>query len=177
MPARFQAETFTPAVLDAQRRYYGRSAQREPTDAPDRLGPGEIEFLAERDSFSMATVSPDGWPYVQHRGGPRGFLQVLDAQTLAFGAEGPIHEPLSVGRVGWETVVVDSGRDFAETGPVRLDHRDLGALRAISEVLAQSEENRVTLGGPIGRLRKLSFLLEQGLRHVPPRLDLDQRGV
>jgi predicted pyridoxine 5'-phosphate oxidase superfamily flavin-nucleotide-binding protein len=84
MPARFQAETFTPAVLDAQRRYYGGSAQRAPTGEPDRLGLGETEFIAERDSFAMATVSPDGWPYVQHRGGPPGFLQVLDAQTLAF---------------------------------------------------------------------------------------------
>jgi predicted pyridoxine 5'-phosphate oxidase superfamily flavin-nucleotide-binding protein len=84
MPARFQAETFTPAVLDAQRRYYGGSAQRQATGAPDRLGPEEREFLAERDSFSMATVTPDGWPYVQHRGGPPGFLQVLDAQTLGF---------------------------------------------------------------------------------------------
>lgn len=84
MPARFQAETFTPAVLDAQRRQYGRSAQREPTDEPDLLGPEEIEFLGRRDSFAMATVTPEGWPYVQHRGGPPGFLQVLDAQTLAF---------------------------------------------------------------------------------------------
>ena len=84
MPARFMAETFTPAVLDAQRRYYGRSAQRGPSGEPDHLGPEEIEFLSRRDSFAMATVSPDGWPYVQHRGGPPGFLQVLDAQTLAF---------------------------------------------------------------------------------------------
>ena len=84
MPARFHAETFTPAVLEEQRRYYGRSAQREPAGEPDRLGPEEMEFLSRRDSFAMATVSPDGWPYVQHRGGPPGFLQVLDAQTLAF---------------------------------------------------------------------------------------------
>ena len=84
MPARFQSETFTPAVLDAQRRYYGGSAQRAPVDEPDRLGPGETEFIAQRDSFAMATVTPDGWPYVQHRGGPPGFLQVLDAHTLGF---------------------------------------------------------------------------------------------
>jgi hypothetical protein len=84
MPARFQAETFTPAVLDAQRRYYGRSAERAPAGEPDHLGLGEQEFIAERDSFAMATVSPDGWPYVQHRGGPAGFLEVLDPQTLAF---------------------------------------------------------------------------------------------
>jgi len=84
MGARFHAETFTPAVLDAQRRYYGRSGTREAAVEFDRLGPEEIEFISGRDGFAMATVTPEGWPYVQHRGGSPGFLHVLDAQTLAF---------------------------------------------------------------------------------------------
>ena len=42
------------------------------------------EFLAERDSFYFGTASADGQPYIQHRGGPRGFLTVLDDRTLAF---------------------------------------------------------------------------------------------
>jgi predicted pyridoxine 5'-phosphate oxidase superfamily flavin-nucleotide-binding protein len=84
MGARFQVETFSPPVLDAQRRYYGRSAERAPATEPDRLGPEEREFVSLRDSFAMATVTPDGWPYVQHRGGPPGFLKALDEQTLAF---------------------------------------------------------------------------------------------
>ena len=50
----------------------------------DRLGENEVAFIADRDSFYMATVSETGWPYVQHRGGPRGFLKVLDDRTLAF---------------------------------------------------------------------------------------------
>src|SRR6185503_903749 len=50
----------------------------------DGLGTFEREFISERDSFYMATVTPDGWPYIQHRGGPAGFLQVLDERTLAF---------------------------------------------------------------------------------------------
>src|SRR5262245_63916506 len=41
-------------------------------------------FLAERDSIYVATASADGQPYIQHRGGPRGFLRVLDEHTLAF---------------------------------------------------------------------------------------------
>lgn len=41
-------------------------------------------FIAERDSFYLATASKDGQPYIQHRGGPKGFLQVLDEKTLAF---------------------------------------------------------------------------------------------
>jgi predicted pyridoxine 5'-phosphate oxidase superfamily flavin-nucleotide-binding protein len=44
----------------------------------------EWEFIARRDSFYMASVTEDGWPYVQHRGGPKGFLRVLDDRTLAF---------------------------------------------------------------------------------------------
>jgi len=50
----------------------------------NRLGPREREFLARRDSFYMASVSETGWPYVQHRGGPAGFLKAVDDQTLAF---------------------------------------------------------------------------------------------
>jgi predicted pyridoxine 5'-phosphate oxidase superfamily flavin-nucleotide-binding protein len=50
----------------------------------DKLTPREAGFIAERENFYMATVSETGWPYVQHRGGPRGFLKVVDQKTLAF---------------------------------------------------------------------------------------------
>lgn len=50
----------------------------------DRFTAHAAAFLAQRDSFYMATVSEDGWPYVQHRGGPAGFLKMIDEQTLAF---------------------------------------------------------------------------------------------
>ncbi|TCT05066.1 pyridoxamine 5'-phosphate oxidase family protein [Aquabacter spiritensis] len=50
----------------------------------DRFTENEALFIADRDSFYMATVSETGWPYVQHRGGPRGFLKVIDDRTLAF---------------------------------------------------------------------------------------------
>jgi predicted pyridoxine 5'-phosphate oxidase superfamily flavin-nucleotide-binding protein len=50
----------------------------------DRLTPDEAAFITERDSFYMATVAQNGWPYVQHRGGPPGFLRVLDEKTLGF---------------------------------------------------------------------------------------------
>ena len=50
----------------------------------DRLSENERDFLAARDSFYMATISESGWPYVQHRGGPKGFLKVLDEKTMGF---------------------------------------------------------------------------------------------
>ena len=50
----------------------------------DRFTQSEAAFIAARDSFYMATVSETGWPYLQHRGGPRGFLKMVDDKTLAF---------------------------------------------------------------------------------------------
>ncbi|MBY5690365.1 pyridoxamine 5-phosphate oxidase [Rhizobium leguminosarum] len=50
----------------------------------DQFSVRETAFIAQRDSFYMASVSETGWPYVQHRGGPPGFLKVLGDRTLAF---------------------------------------------------------------------------------------------
>jgi predicted pyridoxine 5'-phosphate oxidase superfamily flavin-nucleotide-binding protein len=61
---------------------YERLAQSGPSH--DELSISEQTFIAARDSFYLSTVTPDGWPYVQHRGGPAGFLHVLDGKTLAF---------------------------------------------------------------------------------------------
>ncbi len=78
----------TPSVKAAQEENGSRGAYArfDSGDEPmnDRLTERERDFIAARDSFFMASVSETGWPYVQHRGGPAGFLQVLDDQTLAF---------------------------------------------------------------------------------------------
>ncbi|OYO29318.1 pyridoxamine 5'-phosphate oxidase family protein [Janthinobacterium sp. PC23-8] len=68
------------AAMGADRAWQDFKGHRE----FDRFTDNEAVFLAERDSFYMATVSETGWPYVQHRGGPRGFLKLIDDQTLAF---------------------------------------------------------------------------------------------
>jgi uncharacterized protein len=83
----FGSLVFTPAVKALQEKYGSRRqyAKLEASGASaTRLGPKEREFIAERDSFYMATVGSTGWPYIQHRGGPRGFLKVVDDGTLAF---------------------------------------------------------------------------------------------
>ena len=49
----------------------------------DHFSDSEAAFIADRDSFYMATVSETGWPYMQHRGGPRGFIKLVDDRTLA----------------------------------------------------------------------------------------------
>jgi predicted pyridoxine 5'-phosphate oxidase superfamily flavin-nucleotide-binding protein len=78
---------FSKAAKRLQERH-GSRAQYERLAAMgpkgDALGDFEREFIGERDSFYLASVTEDGWPYVQHRGGPKGFLRVLDGKTLAF---------------------------------------------------------------------------------------------
>lgn len=87
MPRCFAQLTFTDHVKAAQA-HYGTRAHNERYEASEAanaaLGARESEFIAARDSFYLATVSETGWPYVQHRGGAPGFLQVIDAKTLAF---------------------------------------------------------------------------------------------
>jgi predicted pyridoxine 5'-phosphate oxidase superfamily flavin-nucleotide-binding protein len=84
MAARYLDLAMTESVRRAQKHYYGHAARI--VDAPERdpLGEAEIEFIAARDSFYLGTVSETGWPYIQHRGGPRGFLRVVNGTTLAF---------------------------------------------------------------------------------------------
>lgn len=76
----------TPSVKAAQAANgVGDTWERFAGDrAFDRFTEAEAGFIAARDSFYMATVSQSGWPYVQHRGGPAGFVKVLDERTLAF---------------------------------------------------------------------------------------------
>ncbi len=94
---------FTKNVLKAQAEAYGRSQAvgGDSKDAAHRdpLGPDEAEFVGARDSFYIGTVTSDGWPYIQHRGGPLGFLQVLDARTLAFADLRGNHQLLSTGNL------------------------------------------------------------------------------
>ena len=63
------------------------------------LTAAEIDFISRRDSFYIASVNPDGWPYVQHRGGPAGFLKVIDAKTLAFADYAGNQQYISMGNV------------------------------------------------------------------------------
>ncbi len=87
MSRSFAERAFTPLVKAQQeqhgsRRSYAR--MEEAGEAGDRLGEFEREFLADRDGFYMASTGETGWPYIQYRGGEKGFLHVLDDQTLGF---------------------------------------------------------------------------------------------
>lgn len=82
----FATIAFTDSVKKTQEHYGTRRANErlENLDRLDELTRNEAQFISERDSFYMATVNEDGHPYVQFRGGPAGFLKVLDEKTLGY---------------------------------------------------------------------------------------------
>jgi uncharacterized protein len=87
MTKSFGPLVFTPAVKALQERYGSRrqyARLEQFGEVKGGLGPDEKEYLGERDTFYMASLGESGWPYVQHRGGPKGFLKVIDDATLAF---------------------------------------------------------------------------------------------
>ena len=86
MPYGFLDIASTPSVRAAQQAHGSADlwAAGKFDRASDRFTAAEAEFIAARDSFYLASVAQSGWPYVQHRGGPPGFLRLLDEKTLAF---------------------------------------------------------------------------------------------
>jgi predicted pyridoxine 5'-phosphate oxidase superfamily flavin-nucleotide-binding protein len=99
MAIKFLELAFTDSVLKAQEQYFGNSQRI--TDAPERdaLSDDETQFIQSRDSFYVATVTEKGWPYMQHRGGPPGFLQVVSPTQLAFADYKGNRQMLSTGNL------------------------------------------------------------------------------
>ncbi|MBH0204762.1 MAG: pyridoxamine 5'-phosphate oxidase family protein [Nitrospira sp.] len=120
MAMKYLETMMTESVLRAQQQYYGHAAQI--TDAPERdlLGEGEAEFLAARDSFYLSTVSETGWPYVQHRGGPKGFLRLLNPSTLVFADYQGNRQLLSTGNLSTDDRVSLFLMDYANRARLKI---------------------------------------------------------
>lgn len=119
MSRRYASIAFTDDVQAVQRErgsdtFYNRKrvAGAASTD-PDALTDDEIEFLAERDGFYLSTVSETGWPYVQHRGGPPGFIRVLDAHTIGWADFRGNLQYISSGNLGGDDRVAIIAMDYA----------------------------------------------------------------
>ena len=86
MAKNFAEIAFTEAVKKLQEKHGSRSSyeRMEKFSVVDGLTEGEISFIQNRDSFYLATIGVKEFPYIQHRGGPKGFLKVLDSKRLGF---------------------------------------------------------------------------------------------
>ena len=105
----------------------------------DRFTEAEAHFIATRDSFYMATVSETGWPYVQHRGGPPGFLRMLDDKTLAFADFRGNRQYISLGNTAGNDRVALILMDYPNRRRLkiyaRIEAKDLSADSALAAKL------------------------------------------
>ncbi|HJS09936.1 pyridoxamine 5'-phosphate oxidase family protein [Sphingopyxis sp.] len=88
MAKNYRKTLFNDAVQALQERHGSRASYARMDEGadgtPDRLTAKELDYIALRDSFYMASVNGDGWPYMQHRGGPAGFLKHIEGNRLGF---------------------------------------------------------------------------------------------
>ena len=103
MSRAFAEISFTPSVLALQKAQgsaekYATFLEPE-TERGDRIGPAEEAFIKQRDGFYQATTSQSGWPYVQFRGGPVGFLKVIDDTTISYADYRGNRQYLSAGNI------------------------------------------------------------------------------
>jgi len=106
----------------------------------DRFSDNETAFIEARDSFYMATVAENGWPYVQHRGGPPGFLKVLDEKTLGFADFRGNRQYISLGNIAADDRVALILVDYPNRARLKIlahmEARDLAAEPVLADRLA-----------------------------------------
>ena len=175
----FAEIAFTPAVRALQesqgsRAQYARmQAKAEPGSG---LGPDESEFLAAADSFYLATVSETGWPYVQHRGGPRGFLKVLSPRQIAFADFRGNQQFVSAGNAATDNRASLIVMDYVHRRRLKL----LGHLRFIELAEADADlVQQVELPGYRAKVDRVALIDVAAFdwncpQHITQRFTLDQ---
>ena len=130
MGVAFAEIAFTTGVRELQTQAGSReryAAMDESANRRDKLTERETTFIESRDHFFQASVSETGWPYVQHRGGPAGFLKVLDERTLGFADYRGNVQYVSVGNLIHDNRVALILMDYANQRRLKL----LGRVRFI----------------------------------------------
>jgi len=155
MADKFMQLAFTPAVQQAQDKYFGRHQVVNDAPATDALTSDEAGFIASRDSFYMATVSETGWPYVQHRGGPLGFVKVLGPNLIGFADFKGNRQLISIGNLGKDGRVALFMMDYLNRTRLKL----LGQARVLDAREHPDLAEQLAPGALRSRVERL-FLIE-----------------
>lgn len=155
MALRFLDNAVTPAVAAEQTRYYGQARRVAGAPERDALGEAEAAFIATRDSFYLGSVSETGWPYVQHRGGPPGFLRVLGPQALGFVDVRGNRQLLSTGNVAANDRVTLFLMDYPQRSRLKI----MGHARVVPAREQPDLAAALTVPGQEGPVERL-FLID-----------------
>lgn len=147
MASKFLDLAFTDSVRAAQQHYYGSSQRLGEIRENDPLTPDEVAFIESRDSFYISSVSETGWPYVQHRGGPPGFLRATGPTTLAFADYKGNRQLLTTGNLAVNDRVCLFLMDYPQRTRLKILGRartlDARAHPELAAQLAAPEEQRL----------------------------------
>ena len=143
MTARYHQLAFTENVKAEQTAHGSREHYEKYEGAPavpDPITAAEADFISARDSFYVATVGATGWPYVQHRGGPAGFVRVLDRHTLGMADFRGNRQYISIGNLHTDDRASLFFMDYANKRRLkalaRIKKVDLSENAELSEQLA-----------------------------------------
>lgn len=141
MAAKYLELMFTDSVRRAQRQHYGRAGNIVGAPERDPLGQAEAEFIAAKDSFYLGSISETGWPYIQHRGGPPGFLRMVNETTLAFADYKGNRQLITTGNVSVNHRVALFLMDYLNRTRLKiLGHARVEDARSHPELVAQLAE-------------------------------------
>ena len=144
MATKYLDLTFTDAVCRAQKQYYGNEGKIVGAPERDSLSEAEAQFIAGRDSFYLGSINESGWPYIQHRGGPQGFLRVIDERTLAFADYKGNRQLLTTGNVSVNDRVALFLMDYKNRERLKiLGHARVEDARAHPELVAQLTDSKM----------------------------------
>ncbi len=174
----FAELAFTPAVQALQSANGSRAAyaRMQAAGAPGGLGAGDAAFLERADSFYLATVSETGWPYVQHRGGPRGFLRVLSPTRIAFADFRGNRQMVSAGNASGDERVSLIVVDYPNQRRLKL----LGRIRFLDAAAADpSLLAAVALQGYQARVERVAVIEVEAFdwncpQHITQRFTLEE---
>lgn len=179
MPRAFAEIAFTPAVRAMQERQ-GSAASYERFLAPEadpanRLGPEEAAFVEARDGFYQATISETGWPYVQFRGGPPGFLKALDRQTIGYADFRGNRQYVSAGNLGGNDRIALILMDYQNRRRLKV----LGRARLVELADDPALVARLHVEGYKARPERAVLIAVEGLdwncpQHIPVRLTREE---
>lgn len=179
MSNKFYDITFTQAVKDAQERYGSRrryekienSAQAQNTILTD----AEIDFIEQRDGFYMASVGDGAQPYIQFRGGRRGFLKVLDERTIAFADFRGNLQYISVGNLRENRKVALFLMDYANRARLKIlaeaDVKDAREAPELIEKLRDEAYEAKIERAVILRIKAFDWNCPQ---HITPRYTIEE---
>lgn len=177
MAKNFAEIAFTDSVKAQQRKYGSRHSyeRMERIERGTELSFSEADFIAERDSFYLATAGENGYPYVQFRGGPKGFLKVLDQRTLAYGDFRGNLQYISIGHLAHNDKAALILMDYARRQRLKIyAHIEVIDARDAPELIAQLQDPHYEAQIERAMLLRVTAFDWNCPQHITPRYTLEE---